>query len=449
MMATEETKADTEPFMDQKCVDTRVLIPKEDASSTVEEITEKDMKNETGTLFFNELYDKEVDLKRNFSDQEILDIRTAVDQQVNLLVESIGEIDPRLRIREVIPVGSAREGTQVVRPCEYDHILVLDAFSKPGEVSLIVPDEYLKQASLEFVHVKLEDIELRSLFHQNIHNHDELLASSCFPWKRRVGLRDLFNAAVSGSVKLCSNKLVEKNTGYLTCKCSKPEQHGPACTVMFEWHRKTSEPPLKISVDLCEALKIPWEVYEDMLQSNHCDVPDDFKNHIKGVGSVLLMTYHKRNDLCAFKVTFTEAELLLTTGLSAHHIKCYKILKYVTNPEPHPSQTCPSSIKSFIKDSSFPSYALKLMAWNHHFNQKCLRENDTLKCDLEMFFHHSTIMHHEEDDRLTHPFNKNSGVKVISDGHGKNILWDDIPARINRVSTGFKWMQEVSIDKYD
>ena len=205
---------------------------------------------------------------------------------------------------------------------------------------------------------------------------------------------------------------------------------------MFEWHRKTSEPPLKISVDLCEALKIPWEVYEDMLQSNHCDVPDDFKNHIKSVGSVLLMTYHKRNDLCAFKVTFTEAELLLTTGLSAHHIKCYKILKYVTNPEPHPSQTCTSSIKSFIKDSSFPSYALKLMAWNHHFNQKCLRENDTLKCDLEMFFHHSTIMHHEEDDRLTHPFNKNSGVKVISDGYGKNILWDDIPARIYRVSNG-------------
>ena len=449
MMAKEETEADPDHYMHQKCDDACVLIPVGNTDYTVEEVTEKDMKNKVGTRFLNELYAKEVDIKRYFIDEEILDIKTAVDQQVNLIVETIGEIDPRFRIREVIPVGSAREGTQVVRPCEYDYILVLDAFSKPGAVSIILPEEYLKQASLEFVHVKLEDSELRSLFHQNIHNHDELLASSWFPWKRRLGLGDIFYAAVSRSVKLCSNKIIKKNTGYLTCKSSKPEQHGPACTIMFEWHRNTSEPLLKISVDLCQALKIPWEVYEDMLQSNDCDVPDDFKNHIKCVGSVLLMPNHKINDLSTFKVTFTEAELLLTTGLTEHHIKCYKILKYVINPEPHPSQTCTSKIKSFIKDVSFPSYALKIMAWNHQFNQKCYKENDTLTCVWEMFFHHSTIMHYEEDDRLMHPFNRNSGVKVISDGYGKNTLWHIIAARIDNVSNGLKWMQEVSIDKYD
>ena len=269
--------------------ETQILIHIEDASSTVERTANEATQKSTGTRFLNDLYEKEVDIKNNFSDQEILDIQTAVDQQVILLAETIGEIDPRLRIREVIPAGSAREGTNIVRPCEYDYILELGAFSKPGSVSLILPEEYLKDVSLEFVHVKLEDSELRSLFQENIHDHDKLLASRSFPLKIKEGLKDMFNAAVFRAVKLCLNESVEKKTGHLTCKSSKPEVHGPACTVMLNWHRQTSETPLKISVDLCLALRIPWEVYEIFLQSNDCDVSCNFKTRIQNVGSVLLM----------------------------------------------------------------------------------------------------------------------------------------------------------------
>ena len=360
----------------------------------------------------NELYEREVDIKHNFSDQEILDIQTAVGQHVKLLAETIGEIDPRLRIREVIPAGSAREGTNIVRPCEYDYILELGAFSKPGSVSLILPEEYLKERSLEFVHVKLEDSELRSLFQENIHDHDKLLARWAFSWKLKEGLKDMCNAAVSRAVKLCLNESVEKKTGHLTCKSSKPEVHGPACTVMLEWHRRISEPPLKISVDLCLALRIPWEVYAIFLQSNDCDVSCNFKTRIQNVGSVLLMP---NSVECAFKVTFTEAELLLTADLSEHHIKCYKILKYITQIEIHPYQSYTRKIKHFFQDKTFfPSYALKIMMWNHQFTKHCFEETDIYSCVYEILSNWDCSS--LEENNLKHPANRNGTVKIVSDG---------------------------------
>ena len=447
MMSLEAAGEDIEmAYMDEQCDEKQALIPIEDDCSAIDGVNEKGINNETGNRFFSELYDNEVDIKRNFSDQEILDIRTAVHQQVNLLVENIGKIDPRLRIREVIPVGSAREGTQIVRPAEYDYILVLDDFSKPGAISLALPEDW-KTASLEFVHVKLEDIELRSSFHEIIYKNDKIWASSSFPLQRKKGIRDMFDAAAARAVKRCANKSVKKNTGHLTCKSSKPEQHGPACTVTFEWHRKSSKPPMKISVDLCQALKLPWEVYEKMLRSNGCDVSNYLdKTHIENkVWSVLLMPHKSIYLLNAFKVTFTEAELLLTANLSDHHIKCYKLLKYITNPEIHPLQTFASRIKYFFQYESdgFDSYKLKIMVWNHQFHEKCYEENDTFACVFQMLCHF-------HDSSLRHPFNRNSRVKVTSDWN-KNEISKSILDRTRDLGVlgSLEMIQKMSIDKYD
>ena len=48
--------------------------------------------------------------------------------------------DSRLKTKEVLLVGIAKEGTKIIRPCEYDFILMLDAFSKQGAVSIIPED---------------------------------------------------------------------------------------------------------------------------------------------------------------------------------------------------------------------------------------------------------------------------------------------------------------------
>ena len=148
--------------------------------------------NDTLNRFFNELLEKELDLHSKFSDQEIKDINAAVITQVNLIVKRLYEIDSRLKIHEVLLVGSAREGTQIIRPCEYDFILTLDALSKPGAVSVTPEDP--EGDSLEYMHVKLEDNDIKSVFHE-FSDNGNVIATRLLPWNRQ-GLRDVFSTAV-------------------------------------------------------------------------------------------------------------------------------------------------------------------------------------------------------------------------------------------------------------
>ena len=171
-------------------------------------------------------------------------------------------------------------------------------------------------------------------------------------------------------------------------------------------------------------------------------------NNHQNDGSILLMP---NNVVCAFKVTFTEAELLLTAKLSEHHLKCYKLLKYVINPEIQPLQTYTSKIKYLFQDKSLvPSYALKIIVWNHRFNQKCFEENDTFSCVFQMLSFHCKCS--LRDDKLTHPFNRKSGFKVTSDESGKIIaskLWNQIGIRMKRVLIGLRNVQRMPIYTYD
>ena len=268
----------TEQFMDGQQYDTHIRLPIEEAGSNRTHLT--DIHNGTLNMFLNDLYNREVDIKSNFSEQELLDIRTAADQQVNLLAETIGELDPRLRINEVLPVGSAREGTQIVRPCEYDYILILEALSMPGAVSL----KFYKD-DRQFMFVTPEDKETRSLFHGWLSANEHIKASGEF-FNR--GLRWFFHSSVAQAVILCSKRLVVKNTGTLTCKRTKPKTHGPAFPVIFEWNTKCKNNekclvPMKISVDLCPALRVDWEVFNDSLQAIDCDVSVNFKHNIQTV----------------------------------------------------------------------------------------------------------------------------------------------------------------------
>ena len=302
-------EAQTEQCKDRKRFDTHIRFTVEETYSIGEVLTNNEKQNETLSMFLIELYDKEVDIESNFSEQEILNIRTAVDEQVHLLAETIGEVDSRLKLREVIPVGSAREGTQIVRPCEYDYILILETLSQPGGVSL-----KFCSYDRQYMYVTLEDSETRALFQGYIGKNGRINAGE-FSSK---GLRSLFLAIVARAVIRCSKTSVEKSTGTLTCRPTKPETHGPAFPIMFKWQGNTTRcsAPMKISIDLCPALKVDWTVYKNCLQSIDGDLSTNFIHHIQHVGSVLLMPSHAN----LFKVTLTEAELLLTSALSEHHI---------------------------------------------------------------------------------------------------------------------------------
>ena len=235
-------------------------------------------RNETLNRFLDDLYEKEVDLGCNFSDQETNDIRAAVIKQVNLIAQRIHEVDSRLKIQEVLPVGSAREGTQIVRPCEYDFILILDSLSKPGAVKIVPEDP--ESDSREYMHVKLNDDYVKSIFHE-FSNNDYIRASRLLPWDR-YGLRDFFSTAVSQVVMLCPRSFVKMDTGKLKLKRSKPELNGPACTIQLLWERATTQDKtameMLISIDLCPAIRLDFEEYYQLLPTSAKAVSNDLSD---------------------------------------------------------------------------------------------------------------------------------------------------------------------------
>ena len=254
-----------------------LLSPKDKDISIGESYTKNDFQRpeyETFNRFLNELYEKELDLHNRFGDQELTDIREAVVKQVNLIAQRICEIDSRLNTQEVLLVGSAREGTQIIRPCEYDFILILDALSKRGAVSIIPEDQ--EGDSREYMHVKLKNEDIRSIFHEFSDNNC-IRASRLLPWDRQ-GLRDLFSTAVQQAVKLCSKSYIKMNTGILKLIRSKPKTSGPACTIRLLWERDTAgnHSALEISVDLCSAIKLDVEEYYRSLPTSNKIVTNDF-----------------------------------------------------------------------------------------------------------------------------------------------------------------------------
>ena len=248
-----------------------------------------------------------------------------------------------------------------------------------------------------------------------------------------------------------------KNTGTLTCKRTKPKTHGPAFPVIFEWNTKCknnekSLVPMKISVDLCPALRVDWEVFNDSLQAIDCDISVYFKHNIQTVRSVLLMPNHRN----LFKVTVTEAELLLTSDLSEHHIKCYKLLKYILNGEPFPLQSFTSKLKHGFQDKTIlPSYSLKLMVWYHQFTQHCSEEIDLGSCFTMMLSRCNSYL--QLEDILKHPMNSEVNVigSKLSNHFGEplgiNITNTTLQSceRIRRVLKVMNTVQDVPVENYN
>ena len=118
--------------------------------------------NETLNKFLQDIHDKEIALSLRFSDQEINDIHDAVEKFVNKLAQKVGNVDSRLEIAEVILLGSLRERSQIVRPCEYDFALILEHLSHPDVVFIQPADP--NDSSREYVHVNLKGSHIKSAF---------------------------------------------------------------------------------------------------------------------------------------------------------------------------------------------------------------------------------------------------------------------------------------------
>ena len=404
-------------------------MPYEDQTdAATDESIERPITHETKNRFLNDLYELELDLSNKFSKPEIKDIHEAIKEQLNALAKLMGEKDERLKIRESIPVGSASEGTQIIRPCEFDCILIIDALSQPGVVEVKVKNANV--TSREYVLVKVKDDNVRSMFgdvccseydfvrcsfqigqslgrryrlNRRVWYRQGLRGLSC----NRSGLRDLFYNAVYDATKLCLQSAIQMETGHLRIKSSKPEENGPAFTIKLLWNRGIIEnqPTMEISVDLVPALKLSLEMYESLLADTARFEADQFE-HVRDVGSVLLIP----RKHWSFHVNFTDAEFLRTRGLSEHHRKCYKILKFIVNGEPFPLDGNRKKLLKYFHDTHtmFHSYTLKCVVWEHHYLQQCNENDDLSICISKMLTRIRCIL----AEGLMHPFYRNRYIQA-------------------------------------
>ena len=109
-------------------------------------------KKDTLNRFYNEFYIKEL----CFRHQEGHEIKAAVSEMVERIVNQIGYFDQRVQVNEILLVGSAAEETKIILPNEFDFQLVLQRFSQPGSIRLV------KDCSNDdrHVHVVVEDNDL-------------------------------------------------------------------------------------------------------------------------------------------------------------------------------------------------------------------------------------------------------------------------------------------------
>ena len=358
--------------------------------------------NETVNKFLHDIYDKEIDLNLRFSDLEINDIRDAVKKLVNKLALKVGDVDERLKIADAILLGSAREGSQIVRPCEYDFALTLKYLSNADAVSLQAADT--KDNSREYVHVNIKDRHTQTRFCELIDGKDaRVLCSHWLPWYRK-SLRGIFDRAIKTAVQSSKYEVI-MDTGVLSLKNCKVTENGPAFTVRLIWERATHVgKTVDISVDLCPALKLAG-VLDHVLPTGHGICPA-YLDFARKTGSVLLMP----REGFRFKVSFTEAELLRTECMSEHHKKGYTILKYIINGEPFPYEDSKNAVVEYFRGSQtvIHSYALKTLVWDHHYVQRCCEETDLGSCITQML----TKLHHSLFEGLVHPVHTGKIVRA-------------------------------------
>ena len=370
----------------------------------------KKMKKDTLNRFYNEFYIKEL----CFRHQEGHEIKKAVSEMVERIVNQIGYFDQRLRINETLLVGSAAEETQIILPNEFDFLLVLQRFSQPGSIRLV------KDCSNDdrHVHVVVEDNDLLTQ-HWDLLKDKHLICGhqGTFCTGSIYGLRDICLDAVEKAVRLVyfnennnliyNNKPIENTLGTLTLYHYSCDENGPAFNLKCKWRRKCDNEDIDISIDLCFVMRF-CKPLSEMIHSEDLECRTYYEFAQK-CGSVMVMPL-KESDSChggeCFKIIFTEAELLLCTELSDHHKKCYKIMKYLLNGVPIMSKPYGivskwldivlngisrkvsirgNKIISFLsmngeKSTSFHSYALKLIVINHHYKMQCEERHCVVSC---------------------------------------------------------------------
>ena len=424
--------------------------------------------------FYNDLYNKELKLK--LGDVELADLYSAVNDFVRRIANDVGRKDPRLKIDDVISVGSAREGTQICTPCEYDFLLVLKELSNNNDLILYAgcPD------SLSYVHVYLHGARSRRCFN-DIAKDGYLKATQNYenyiPFYLQHGLRQILKTSLQSVATDNASLEVSNDSGTLKFKSTEIEAHGPALMLLLSWQSHHGSDPMDISIDLCPAIRtLPLRLFagkvEELItpESVACQ---SYYEHARKTVSVLLIPC-RRSATCVyglcFKVAHTETEMRLMENITEHHRRCYKILKYLINGRPGPSIAKKSVLsKVYYPFYDYPtqvhSYALKVLVWNHHYKSKCIENNCLSSCLDEILSDLKTILTYDTsgmnydvivENMLPCPFNNRDSVwsktKRFEERRQLEVAIENRVVLRRRVLSLMEALTKLSmmdIDKYD
>ena len=393
---------------------------------------------ETLNKFFNDLYAKKLGFTLN--EYEVLDIRNAVIVMVHNIAGRTGNIDQRFKIGKVIVVGSDPEGTQIVQPKDYDFHLVIEELSHEDilDISSECPD---KEGC---VHTRLKKTDTALQWKQLLCDGNLVSTNGTSQSTHRYGFRQEFHKALQTAVESLKNEQIQMKTGILHMK-KVITKHGPAFTLSFTWQHQDRNETLEIFVDLCPVIRVIGQLDQIIKLTDADATCDVYFDYIKKVGSLMLIpcsrTMSCKSGLC-FRMTFTSAEILLVRDMSAHHRKCYKILKYILNGILARTATV------------FHSYALKTLVLNHHYKEQCTEENSIAKCVLMILMQIQDIVQESPRSLMRYDMRKQLPSLFIRNlsvwNHEQSILDSDIKIRLSRLMNRLKRisnMKEYAFEK--
>ena len=367
--------------------------------------------------YFNKLYIEDICFKWN---DKRYDRRDAVIEMIHNLSDRIGELDSRLKVQNVILVGSAAEGTQITEADEFDFQFVLQELSQPDSISIskrcVHNDSH--------VHVTLLDPNLKRKWMPLLLNDKLKCTKGRFVRNRHNGLRTIFYKTLKEAFDGL-NKIWTPSGSLYPIHTIRPvrrpiPKHGPAFTPRFVWV-DNDHYQLPISVDVCAVIRFHC-LLQQIITSDSVTCPT-YYNYAEEMGSTMLMPRTRKTScesfLC-FQITFTPAEIMLIMDMSEHHRKCYKLLKYFLNGD------------SRYPATAFCSYALKTLCINHHYRQECSEETNVAVClhsilnDMIGICEHAHRTCFAKQMFLSNPFIRTQNIW----SHDHNVRENDLENRL-------------------
>ncbi|XP_060579550.1 uncharacterized protein LOC132736438 isoform X2 [Ruditapes philippinarum] len=294
-----------------------------------------------------------VEIKSKLSKSELYDIRNAVENLVSYLLNKLEQIEPVLRVGEIIPTGSCYDGTKILQPDEFDFLAVIDCLSLNNLTTAVKASKELCSAD-GYAHALCDERSPDGS--RFIEQDDDNCVVAC---RRSNSLRELFRDRFHMLLlnEINNTYSLVNHTGVLNLEGFSISINGPQCNVKVVWKPKDDPNSLPVDIDITPAIKCSLK---NVLVTSDVINDDVFKLMSKHQYLYLIPRPQRSCNKC-FKMVFPHSDQHLVTTLSESHRKVLLILKYLA---------CEMLKFDFRLKTIFNSFTMKTALLHHSLNCK-------------------------------------------------------------------------------